>query len=222
MKKKLNYFFVILISMVLVGCLTTRTQLREQNRLQSDVATLQENKAEYEARNQEVENQMRDFNGRIEVLELKAREIRDSFAKKEDQSKLDAELLENKFKFIQEALVKIDSELQRLSNEISNVKKNQSTKAATSPSSTSSPGNYVQAEKDFANKKWKEAAVGYQKYRDLNPKGKNYADATYKIGVCFQEMGMKSEAKAFFEEAMERYPSTRTAEKAKYRLKTLK
>lgn len=213
-------FIVIILSLLISGCLTTRSQLKEQNKLQTEVASLQETKAEVTAKQVDIEKQMRDFNGRIEVLELSVKELRDSMQNKESQTKLDNELVDNKFKTVQEALLKIESELQKLYNDVDKLKKSPSSSTPKKPTQTL--GNYGLAEVEFANKKWKEAAVGYQKYRDANPKGANYADATYKIGVCFQEMGMKSESKAFFEEAIERFPNSRTAEKAKYRLKTLK
>lgn len=219
--KKGTQLVVLILSAYLGGCLTTRTQLREQTRLQSDVAVLQENKAEFEARNQELDSQLRNLNGRIEILELGFRDLKESLRSREMQMNSQQEGVDGKFFLVQEALSKMESELNRFNEELSTLKKNQAQKVPVK-SGSSSLGDYNQAELDFAKKKWKEAAIGYQKYRDRNPKGKNYADATYKIGVCFQEMGMKSEAKAFFEEAVEKFPKTRTAEKAKYRLKSLK
>jgi TolA-binding protein len=219
--KTLNYLSLIVL-LTSTGCLTTRSQLKEQNKLQTEVASLQENKAEVTAKQVDIENQMRDFNGRIEVLELNVKELREALQNQESQKKLDKELVDNKFKTVQEALIKTESEFQKLYTELDKLKKSSLGSTGAKKSSASNQGNYSQAEVDFANKRWKEAAVGYQKYRDANPKGTNYADATYKIGVCFQEMGMKTEAKAFFDEAVERFPNSRTAEKAKYRLKTLK
>lgn len=210
-------FFVSIFA--LSGCLTTRSQLKEQSKLQTEVATLQVNKAEVEARSQEFESQLRDYNGRIENLETSVAELKQLNVKNEEKRTVDAELLENKFKLIQDALLKIEEELQNVNNEIAKLKSQKKTAAVAAPAPTK--GNYSQAEIDFSNKKWKQAAVGYQKYRDLNPNGRRYSDATYKIGVCFQEMGMKSEAKAFYEEVIEKYPKSREAGKATYRLKNL-
>ena len=72
------------------------------------------------------------------------------------------------------------------------------------------------------SKKWKDAIVVFSKYRDQFPKGKKYADATYKIGVCFQELGMKEEAKPFLEEVVAKFPGTSEAKKASFRLKAPK
>lgn len=214
------WYYLLLISFFTTGCLTTRSQMREQNQLQSQVANIQEAKADYDIRLQEFEGQLREFNGRIEVLENDSRQFRDFQGKLGENKKLDEELLENKFRVVQEALLKIEAELQKINTEIERIKLE---KAKSNQAKKSTPkGNYQQAEADFAKKKWKEAAVGYQKYRDLNPKGRNYADATYKIGVCFQEMGMRKESKAFYEEVIEKHPKSHTATKAQYRLKNLK
>ncbi|MCB9025007.1 MAG: tetratricopeptide repeat protein [Bdellovibrionaceae bacterium] len=216
---KVLLFFNLITMFFLSGCLTTRSQMKEQSQLQSQVANIQESKADLDVRLQDFENQMREFNGRIEVLENDSRQFRDYNGKTTERKKIDDGLLENKFKVIQEALLKIETELQRLSVELDSLR-TKNTKKETS--SSSNKGNYQQAESDFSKKKWKEAAVGYQKYRDLNSKGKYYADATYKIGVCFQEMGMKKEAKAFYEEIIEKYPKSHITSKAQYRLKNLK
>jgi TolA-binding protein len=45
--------------------------------------------------------------------------------------------------------------------------------------------------------------------------------ATYKIGVCFQELGMIEEAKAFYDEVIAKYPKSNEAAKATSRLKAM-
>ena len=83
-------------------------------------------------------------------------------------------------------------------------------------------GPYQKGEQLFKGSNWKSAILEYNKYRDNFPKGKKYAEATYKIGVCFQELGMGSEAKSFYAEVIEKFPKTKTAKSAKYRLNQLK
>lgn len=53
-------------------------------------------------------------------------------------------------------------------------------------------------------------------------KEKNVADAKYKIGVSFQELGMKEEAMAFYEEVVANYSKTEAGKSAKARLAKLK
>ena len=69
---------------------------------------------------------------------------------------------------------------------------------------------------------FKKAALSFQKYREAQPKGKKFSEATYKLGVCFQELGMKDEAKTFFEEVIAKFSQSPEAKKAKSRLKSLK
>lgn len=81
---------------------------------------------------------------------------------------------------------------------------------------------FAEGDKHFQNKEWRKAIVSYNKFRDKNPKSKNAAEATYKIGVAFAEMGMKKEAKAFFEQTLNDYAGSGAARKAKYRLSNMK
>lgn len=82
--------------------------------------------------------------------------------------------------------------------------------------------SYDAAQELFDNQEWKKAILSFQKYTDESPKGKNVADAKYKIGVCFQELGMKEEAMAFYEEVVANYQATEAGKKSKNRLAKLK
>ena len=81
---------------------------------------------------------------------------------------------------------------------------------------------YETSQELFDNQDWKKAILSYQKYVDENSKGKNTPDAKYKIGVCFQELGMKEEAMAFYEEVIANYGKAESGKKAKIRLSKLK
>lgn len=82
--------------------------------------------------------------------------------------------------------------------------------------------DYETAQGHFAKKEWKKAILVYQKYVDEAPKGVNVADSKYKIGICFQELGMKEEAMAFYEEVIANFGKTESGKKAKIRLAKLK
>ncbi|MBY0451639.1 MAG: hypothetical protein K2P92_01305, partial [Bdellovibrionaceae bacterium] len=56
------------------------------------------------------------------------------------------------------------------------------------------------------------------KYTDEAPKSKLIPDAKYKIGVSFQELGMKDEAQAYYEEVVANFGATDAGKKAKQRL----
>lgn len=210
-----------LLVLTLSACLTTRSQLRqdikERVNPKDQVDVIKEEKIDPVVRLTEMDAQFRELNGRIEVNERRLQLLNEEKKKELEEKKLDSLALADKLKIYEEALVKLEAELQAVKLEMVELKK---PKKVEKPAKT--VGNFSQAEEFFAKKKWKEAVVGFQKYRDLNPKGNKYGTATYKIGVCFQELGMKSEAKAFYEEVIEKYPKGRLAKKAQYRLKNMK
>lgn len=79
-------------------------------------------------------------------------------------------------------------------------------------------GNFSLAQKAFQNKKWETAIQSYEKYRKLNPKGRNYALATYNIALSLERLGFKEEAKSFYAEILDpngRYSKSKLAKKIK-------
>ncbi|MCB0394302.1 MAG: tetratricopeptide repeat protein, partial [Bdellovibrionales bacterium] len=89
-------------------------------------------------------------------------------------------------------------------------------------STEATPSLFAQADSLFEAKDWKKAIVAYEKYRETYPKGRFWGEATYKIGVCFQELGLKPDAKTFFQLVVNREPTSTAARKAKYRLSQIK
>ena len=73
----------------------------------------------------------------------------------------------------------------------------------------------------FEQKAWREAIFAYEDYRKSYPKGKNFGAATYKIGVCFQELGMLDDAKPFYDEVISKFPQSKEADRARSRLKAM-
>ena len=134
-----------------------------------------------------------------------------------------------KLQLLQDALVKMETQIQRLEAEAAATPVAPSqTVAASKPSSSAAKKEnattsaYDTAQDFFGKKEWKKAILSYQKYVDENSKGKNTPDAKYKIGVCFQELGMKEEAMAFYEEVIANYGKAESGKKAKIRLSKLK
>ena len=81
--------------------------------------------------------------------------------------------------------------------------------------------SYEVAEDLFSKKDWKKAILSYQKFAEEFPKSKLVPDAKYKTGVSFQELGLKDEALAFYEEVSVQYPQTQAGKKAKIRIASL-
>ncbi|MCP4499588.1 MAG: tetratricopeptide repeat protein [Deltaproteobacteria bacterium] len=71
------------------------------------------------------------------------------------------------------------------------------------------------------SKSFKKAILSYQKVLDV--KGSNKADgALYKIGMSFEQLGFKSEAGVFFQEVIDKHPTSPLVKDAKKRKNALK
>ena len=196
----------------------------------------------------ESEETIRDLNGRIEILENQLAQLQ---KEKADQTNADAQKIAtlqdalNKMdaqlqKAEMEKTVAINAnaalEKKRTSDENYKAKqapaethKSASTKATTPPpvavaadSKKSATNSYDIAQDFFDKKDWKKAILNYQKFVEEFPKSKNVPDAKYKTGVSFQELGLKDEAMAFYEEVALQYPTNAAGKKAKTRIASLK
>lgn len=232
MKSKV-YLLIVLV--FLSGCLRTREDIKEVEAaaaMRDQVSTLQKVHADSSTRLEELQDQNRGLNGRIEELEhrLADTEKHNGSGKEELEKNLDETKRTNSL--LQESISKLETQLQALQEEIVTLK----TKETSSKSSKSDDGNEKPKDKSkdkgkeliesalisFQDKKWKEAILSFDQYREKNPKGKFAAEATYKTGVCFQELGMADEAKVFYQEVVAKFPQSDMAKKAQYRLKSLK
>lgn len=174
----------------------------------------------------EIDDQFRQLNGRIEVLESQLAQL--SSPNANEKEVLEKKALNDKLLAYEEALKKLQDQVHDLQAARMVMQSSDAREAAVGePKKSGAPGAagndvYQEGEALFKNKRWKDAIVTFSKYRDQFPKGKNYADATYKIGVCFQELGMKDESKPFLEEVVAKFPKSREATKAAFRLKAIK
>jgi tol-pal system protein YbgF len=73
----------------------------------------------------------------------------------------------------------------------------------------------------YAEKKYREAGVEFQKVRDQFPKSDKAPDALLKVGLSFAELNLKDEAKLFLEELLRTYPKASAAKTAKEKLAEL-
>lgn len=206
-----KYLFLLgLLS--LVGCLKTRNDVREVQQ----TTTVQKTAADTSNRVEELQNVVRDLNGRIEQLENKLSNEQTTQQKQQSQR---IEELQTTIKSLQQQVLALQDELTQVKTIASQPIQATATQVTEVPMPTEP---YAQGEFLFKQHEWKKAILSYQKYREGNPKGKNIADATYKIGVCFQELGLKDEAKTFYDEVMSRFAKSNQAKKAKIRVSQLK
>ena len=201
----------------------TRGQVREveqKHQMQDQVVTLQRSNADVSNRFSEIESDLRAMNGRVEVLENKL--DKSNLEKERVKAAADASHADNgkKISLLQEEIEKLNQQVGTLNAELTAMKS-----AAPEASSDSKVGKkdlFDMGEEHFDKKDWKKAILNFQKFRDSNPKNKKFADATYKIGVSFQELGLKDEARTFFDEVISKFPNSAEAKRAKTRLKSLK
>lgn len=186
---------------------------------------------------------IRALNGRVEVLENQVQAI----SKEREEEK---KQFEQKLTLLQEALMKLEKDIHPPAEEkkadvvgpvmessddiakkektAKNDKNGKSEKSDKnekdkSDKKTDKKLNSLEAGEDyFAKQDWKKAILSFHQYTDESPKGKHVPEAKYKIGLCFQQLGMKEEAMAYFEEVAANYGSTEAGKKSKSRLAKLK
>lgn len=208
MKKVLSLFLLFLTA---CPALQTRNDIKTKDgRFQSSTNAVNTSSAEKVAKEQELLEEIRNLYGKIEELSFKVNQL---------EANANTTPLENRIENLERKLLSYGESLILLEQKIGGAP---SSGLRTSPSSAKPKGPYDRAEALFAKSDWKNAILEYNKYRDNFPKGKSYADATYKIGVCFQELGLVKEAQSFYQEVIEKFPKSKTAKSAKYRLNQLK
>lgn len=233
----------LLISLlwIMSGCLRTREDIKEvesTKAMRDQVDTLQKVHADSSSRLEELMDQNRQLNGRIEELEQKI--LKNSQAQGAGKDDLQKSLSESRqqSELLKDGIVKLENQVQALQEEIVTLKtKGSSDRTNSSGKHSSSDGSSSDKAKDkvkdkerelmdsalaeFQESKWKEAILNFDHYREKFPKGKYVAEATYKTGVSFQELGMRDEAKVFYNEVIEKFPKTEMSKKAQLRLKSL-
>ncbi len=216
---------------LLSGCLQTRSDLKtgEQRQvLQQQVGTLQKTNADTYNRIADLEEQVRFYNGRIEVLENKLATAHNESEQLRRNSVETVQSQNQKIAIFQEALGRMEQNMSALQAELAGVRTqglaDQTRKEVQQKEAQKNADKnpFDSGEGYFEKKDFKAAILEYEKYRSKNPKGKNVAAATYKMGVSFQELGMKDEAKTFYDEVVSKHPKSDEARKAKSRLQKIK
>lgn len=213
----------------LSACLKTRSDVREveqQSAITHQVTTLQKENADVSARFNDLNEEIRDLRGRVEVAENKLSR-NDSDANRGTKAAMEqTQDVAKKTALLQEEVQRLETQMQGLNAEIQALR---AELAAVNARQTAAPvaaavkGNsWDIGIENFERKEWKKAILAFQDYREKNPKGKNFQEATYRIGVAFQELGMKDEAKTFYDEVVSKAAGSPEAKKAKIRLASLK
>ncbi len=78
---------------------------------------------------------------------------------------------------------------------------------------------YMRAEAYFLQKEYKKAIVDFSKFPEKFTKSPRMPKALLRIGESFEMLGMKDDAKGFYQELVEKYPKTPEAKKARPKAK---
>lgn len=227
---KINLTLSVVAALFLSSCLKTRSELGEgyqsqvYSKKQAENQKQNANEPSEVVKIDEKDELIRTLNGRVESLENQITQLN-----KEKQENSDGQ----KIQLLQESLIKMEAQLAKLEGDLA-MAKTQTPQAshATSPAPNSSDAKvppvkgdlkasknttFDTAQEYFAKKDFKNAILEYQKFVDANAKTKNklVPEAKYKIGLCFESMGLKDEAHSFYEEVAAQHGGTEFGKKAK-------
>ncbi len=208
-------------ALFLSGCLMTADEIREDR--QQPPSPEQVQQADQVNRLDEMDGEMRTLRGRVDTLENSLSTANTAQSSQAQALDVRVKSLEDKSKIYEDELTKLDSEYLQISQKVEALHANlEALQKSRTTKKLSKKNSFQVATSSFTKKKWKEAIVEFQKYRELNPHGEHYAEATYKIGWCFYKLGMKPEARTFYSEAAAKFSKSKWGKKAAQKLKALK
>lgn len=199
-----------------VGCLRTHLDRRVQLGLLKEVPKESLKKdVDDVLRWQEIQTGLRNFNGRIEDLEQRMKNFETQ--QKESQNRIDLhqELIREPLKAHKDHLKNVEVEIIKLKQAMLILSAQMEKSQKRRGRGVQKQNPFVRAERNFKRQKWTQAIKDYEAYRKKYPKGKNYVEATYKMGLSFQNLNFKKEALSFFQEVVQRFPKSRQAKKAR-------
>jgi tol-pal system protein YbgF len=82
--------------------------------------------------------------------------------------------------------------------------------------------DFLIGETYFAQGEFQKAAAEYNGVRKNHPKSPKVPDALYRLGMCFEKLSLKDDAKLFYNSVLQKYPKSSVAKDAKSRLDALK
>jgi TolA-binding protein len=213
----------------LSGCLQTRSGVKEQDEKQ----VLRKQVAETSSRFGDLDEDVRRLNGRVEVLEQRLSQQGSKSERSDQGQEARLKSQDEKLSAVRDEVLKLSATVEQLTAQVAGQQQALQSLLANPPA-TNAPvrreerpasgasGLFEQAEALFAKKAFQDAILKYEDFRKANPRNRRLAEATYKIGLAFEELKSPEEAKAFYEEVVQRFPKTREAEKAQARLRRLK
>ncbi len=78
---------------------------------------------------------------------------------------------------------------------------------------------FLRAESFYALKQYKKAIVDFSRFPEKYSRSKYMPSALYKIGLSFDALGMRDDAKGFYQELEDKFPKSAEAKKVKKKLR---
>ncbi|MBI4924516.1 MAG: tetratricopeptide repeat protein [Bdellovibrio sp.] len=240
MKKTLKVFIILCLILVLSSCLKTRSQLKEDgmdapDTVNNPVSTeVKDVKPQGQYIVDEIKSEITHITGRIEELERNLKQGTNA-ANKEEVKKLENRMteLEQAQLAILESLKKLQAtvpipdnlefyEKGRMQFQSKDYRGAVDTFTEYLKAQKPKRGEdalFLRAESYYLLKDYKKAIIDFSKFPEKYQKSSKLSLALYKIGLSFESLGMKEDAKGFYQELVEKFPKSKEASRAKAKLK---
>lgn len=241
MKSFITISSAFFICVSLTGCLKSRIQFREDSEDQETSrpvsAQVQEVHPQGSYVLDEIKGELTRLNGRVEELERSKPDAGALQTEKEELKKLTNRIieLEQAQANLIEAFQKLKQSGPALSNDSEELFKKAKIKFGanlcdeaiedfteylkSSQAKQAEDATFFRAECYFKLKQYKKAIVDYSRFPERFTRSKHMPIALFKIGGSFEAMGMKEDAKGFYQELIEKFPKTSEASRARAKLK---
>ncbi|MBC7386691.1 MAG: tetratricopeptide repeat protein [Cryobacterium sp.] len=241
-------FVILLLSFGASSCLKTRSGLREEtenpdsgysNKV-TEVSTTENQRVAEELR-----GEINQLNGRIDELQKKNEALAGDQAKKGERDNQMRDL-ESKIQEMQASQAAMIDALQKREKEKEKEKEIPKSDPATAyekgraayrekrydaavdlltqylkfpKGKFTEEALYLRGESHYAKEQYKKAILDYSTLQEKFPKSKFISKGLLKIGMSFDALGMKSDAKAFYQEILDKHAKSPETKAAKAKLK---
>ncbi|MDR3608213.1 MAG: tetratricopeptide repeat protein [Oligoflexia bacterium] len=94
-----------------------------------------------------------------------------------------------------------------------------STALKTAKGKTAEDATFLRAEAYFQQKQYKKAIIDFSKFPEKYTQSKYMSRALYRIGQSFDALGMKDDAKGFYQELVDKHPKSKEAKMVRAKLR---
>lgn len=233
--KQLRFSFLALTLITFPACLKTRAHVRTDST--DAAATSSELLASQASAIDELKTELARLTGRLEELER----AQGQASKNESAAQLDAvKKLETRLNELEQAQIETLENLKKvqtsspaadavswleqgksrlISGDLEGAAEALSEYLKSSKPRQAEEATFLRGEAYFGLKQYKKAIIDFSKFPERFQKSRKMPEALYKIGLSFEALGMREDARNFFQELIEKFPKTVEAKKAKGRVR---